>query len=126
MAKDLVRYKQGNQIEENLLNELNKLFQQYRNNLNEEIYNKLINMSPIDICRFLSENVNNYFLYEEDWKTIISLIKKDKNNLKRFYLMTCIDYRYKVSRYVVKAIIRNDEFYNFWLEMEYITRITSK
>lgn len=126
MAKDLVRYKQGNQIEENLLNELNKLFQQYRNNLNEEIYNKLINMSPIDICRFLSENVNNYFLYEEDWKTIISLIKKDKNNLKRFYLMTCIDFRYKISRYVVKAIIRNDEFYNFWLEMEYKTRITSK
>lgn len=118
MAKDLVHYKKGNQIEESLLNELNKLFQEYQNNLNEENYNKLINMSPIDICRFLSENVNNYFLYEEDWYKIFQSIKADKNNLKRFYLMSCIDLRYKISRYVVKAIIRNDEFYEFLLNME--------
>lgn len=113
-TKELFNYKKGNSISPELLKLLQEHFATFAEARKQNGYRFLSTLSPREQIIGLSQQINILPLCDSDWKHIINQFNKHHNSLERYYPLFMVRYDlYSSSSNVVRALLINDELYEF-------------
>jgi hypothetical protein len=112
----LLFYSKENTIETNLLKNMIDYFKFMETTLKEEKFTELMNKSSKDRCQFLVEQNRSFLLRDSDWRKIFKDIKTNEDSFKRYYPMVRVSITSDSVGDVVRALIINDDLYNFVYE----------
>ena len=111
--EELLDYKADDCIEPDLQEALTKSFAFYTNLLEEDTYKELMKQSANSRCQWLVEQNKYLLIRDKDWSRIFTDIENNETSFARYYSMVRVKLTNKDLIDMVKAIILNDELFEY-------------
>ena len=111
--EELLDYKADDCIEPDLQEALIKSFAFYTNLLEEDTYKELMKQSANSRCQWLVEQNRCILIRDKDWSRIFTDIENNETSFARYYSMVRVKLTNKDLIDMVKAIILNDELFEY-------------
>lgn len=110
---ELQFYKEGLAVYPQLQEVLKDFFAFYDSVSEEDFYKELLKKSWKERAEWLVEQNEYFLLRDKDWEKIFADIQQDENAFARYYPMMRVKITSEHVIQVIKALVINDEFYEF-------------
>lgn len=114
--ENLLFFKKDDTMCPSLEEAVKEYFQFYQDLIKEETFTQLMNETAHTRCAWLVEQNKNILIRDSDWEKIFETIEKDKDSFERYYSMVRVKAYDEEVQNLVKAIVLNDELYEFLLK----------
>ena len=122
LPEQLELYKKGNTLHPKLKEGLLKFFHDYTKSYKEDTFCLLKVHSAVTQYKCLTEiKQREILLRDKDWEKIFNNLEKDKEALKRYYILLYFKLSNDTIYHTLKAIVLNDDLYDYLVEnCEYV------
>jgi len=111
--EDLIYYENGDSISQLLLEPIKNYFEFYQSFLQEEYLTELMEGTTYERCEWLVYKNRYFIIRDTDWEKIFDDIETNKESFLRYYPMMRVQADDVKVQSLVKAIVLNDEFYEY-------------
>lgn len=116
--EELPFYESGDSIAPDIEEQAGRYFAFYRNLLEEEKYNELMQRTPEERCEWIVIQNRSILLRDRDWDKIFRDIMENPAAFARYYSMVRVKITGDSLIYLIRAIAVNDDFYKYVFELE--------
>lgn len=114
--ENLLDYQAGNRILPEMYEQLEDWLSFYHEVSEENDCKSLRERSAKDRCSYLAQN-SNILIRDSDWEKIFDEVENTPASLDRYYPMTRIVIQTTGAKYIVTAMVINDDFFEFSREV---------
>lgn len=115
--EDLRYYEKGDTMHPMLMKALGRSYNVYKSALQENDYDRLMQTTADNRCRWLIENNRDIIIRDIDWENIFIDIKDNEESFGRYYPMMRVRLDSNKLVDMVKAIVLNKELYIYCQEL---------
>ena len=109
--EDLRSYKEGDTIHPGIMDNLRSVEMFYRDLLQEEEYEELVNGTWEERCKWLQENNHKIVIRDTDWEKIYQRIEEEKEAFARYYPIMRVSINSNAVLQISKAYLINDDIF---------------